>query len=101
MRWSWSRSNHAPGTSATSVGKNPPVIGPRPYARLRAKLRYPDTGPGGRTSITLSTPVTRTWSMFTDVTIDEPGTVLSAVPGDVRLGYAESLATTPIGKRWM
>ena len=62
-----------------------PVIAPYPYAWFNATFTYADTGPLGRISTTPSIPVMRTWSMFTDVTIAEPGTVLSSIPGELRL----------------
>ena len=56
-----------------------------PYAWFRARFTYPETGPGGRTSTTPSIPLTQMLAMFTDVTIADPGTVLSSIPGALRL----------------
>src|SRR5207237_9238479 len=77
----------------------PPVIAPYPYAWLSATFTYPDTGPRGRISATASIPVIRACSMFTDVTMADPGTVLSSMPGALRLWDAESLVPTRKARR--
>ena len=53
-------------------------------ASYNAAFTYPENEPAGLTSITASTPVIRTQSMLTEVTIADPGTVLSSIPGELR-----------------
>jgi len=66
---------------------------------LSATLRYAENGPGGRISCTvLDSGDFFAFAMFTEVTIADPGTVLSSIAGELSLRYAANFETSPKGE---